>query len=707
MSNLNTKSAELAPYRPDDGLGGIATSREFQPQPFGMPQLGGQDPALARYRPDIDGLRAIAILAVVFYHAFPTILTGGFIGVDVFFVISGFLISENIFSSLDRGQFSFLAFYGRRIRRIFPALFLVLLFCLAYGFIVLLPTELAQLGKDTAGGSSFISNLLLWNEAGYFDRSAVSKPLLHLWSLGVEEQFYIFWPVALWIAYQTITGRFAFVFTVAIFSFGVNVAASSNNITADFYSPLTRFWELSSGAMLAWLALHPSSRLDSILHRINAQNPYLRNMASVVGLILIIGGTLLLKQQMRFPGWLALLPTSGAIVLIATGPSAWINRVVLSNRIAVFTGLISYPLYLWHWPLISYAYILRLGRAPREATAIGIVVISFLLAWLTYRLVERPFRFGGNRRSKTIALVAIMSLMGVAGTTTWLAKGFTSRFSDLPSINISKINAANRDGIFQPTKSMHVREIHKTDIAEITSGQSAVLFTGDSVLYQFGPRVQELFNHGLLKKTVDFVVSASCAPIPGIIRTGIFSHCSEMPKISDELIAEKHFDTIVLGGFWQGYLCECVYVERAGIRMKINTPEAVNNFYSNLEDEVRRFVATNHKVYLVLSVPMNQRFDPEQMISRSIAGFKIDPDVLRGIPVSDLVAATADANRRLIDIAKRTGARTLNPLPDICGTGPTCSSFFADGEPKFADEKHLRPIFVKDNITFLDDILTH
>ena len=180
-----------------------------------------------------------------------------------------------------------------------------------------------------------------------------------------------------------------------------------------------------------------------------------------------------------------------------------------------------------------------------------------------------------------------------------------------------------------------------------------------------------------------------------------------MPKITDELIAKKHFDTIVLGAFWHGYLCECVSVERAGTRMQVNTPEAINNVYANLEDEVRRFVQTNHKVYLILSTPMDHRFDPQQMITRSIGGFKVDPDVLKGIPVSALIAATADENRRLIDIAKRTGAITINPLPDICGAGPACSFFFGDGEPKFADEKHLRPIFVKDNITFLDDILTH
>ena len=672
-----------------------------------MPQVIPADRNPLRYRTDIDGLRALAVLAVVSYHGFPAALTGGFVGVDVFFVISGYLISGIIFSSLDRGQFSFMTFYGRRIRRIFPALFLVLLICLSYGFVVLLPTELAALGKDTAGGAGFISNIMLWNESGYFDRAAVSKPLLHLWSLGVEEQFYIIWPLALWGLWRTRLNRLAVFATVFLASFYLNCKLASEDVTFDFYSPLTRFWELSFGAMLAWLSLHPSSSLEEILRRFEGKRQSLRNMASIIGLALIIGGALLLDQQMRFPGALALLPTSGAVLLIAAGPSAVVNRVVLSNRIAVFIGLISYPLYLWHWPLISYAHILQFGRAPKPLAALGLIAISFLLAWLTYRLAERPIRFGNNLRSKTIALVVLTGLVGIAGTSTWLANGFASRYPGLPYIDITKINAAAGDGIFKHTRDMRVQEIQKNYISQIGGGNNGVLFIGDSLLYHYGPRVQELFAVGRLKSTVYFVVGPSCAPFPGIIKPGIFANCSNISKISDDLIATKNIKTIIIGCSWQGYHGDNVYVERSGVRMPINKPQAFDNFYANLEDYVKNLVQTNHKVYLILSVPTNARFDPKRMISRSLTGFKIDPDVLKGVQVSELTAATAETNQRLIAIAEKTGAMTMNPLSDICGIGVTCTSFFADGEPKFADSMHLRPIFVKDNITFFDDILTH
>lgn len=176
-----------------------------------------------KYRPDIDGLRAIAILSVIGFHAFPFLVQGGFIGVDIFFVISGFLISTIIFGSLERGNFSFVEFYIRRINRIFPALLLVLITCFAFGWFVLLSDEYKQLGKHIAGGAGFISNFIFWNESGYFDNVAEAKPLLHLWSLGVEEQFYIIWPLLLWLAWKRHLNLLSIAIIVAVISFALNI----------------------------------------------------------------------------------------------------------------------------------------------------------------------------------------------------------------------------------------------------------------------------------------------------------------------------------------------------------------------------------------------------------------------------------------------------------------------------------------------------
>ena len=204
-----------------------------------------------KYRPDIDGLRAVAVLSVVAFHAFPEWIKGGFIGVDVFFVISGFLISTIIFENLDRGTFSFAEFYARRIKRIFPALIFVLSACLIFGWLSLLPEELNQLGKHILGGAGFVSNLVLWSESGYFDNSAETKPLLHLWSLGIEEQFYIVWPFLVWAAWKRKLNLFYVTLSLLVASFASNIWLIQANPVATFYSPLTRFWELLCGSLLA------------------------------------------------------------------------------------------------------------------------------------------------------------------------------------------------------------------------------------------------------------------------------------------------------------------------------------------------------------------------------------------------------------------------------------------------------------------------
>ena len=372
--------------------------------------------ATDKYRPDIDGLRAFAVLSVVLYHAFPQMVRGGYVGVDIFFVISGFLISSILFAEMTEHRFSFTIFYGRRIRRIFPALAVCLAAVLAYGFVSLTPSELAQLGKHVFFGAGFLSNIVLWSESGYFDSAATYKPLLHLWSLGIEEQFYILWPALLWVVFRlkAKVGRLLAVLFLA--SFTINVALSITDISADFYLPVSRFWELLAGAGLAW-------RRQIVL------SPNVRSWISFAGLAALLTSAAFFTAEMRFPGWLALLPVAGAVAIILAGPEAAVNRVVFSNRAVVFVGLISYPLYLWHWPLISYAYVIRLGKAPTPLMATALVATSFLLAWATYRFIEYPVRFGAHRHRRTQIVAACVAVLGAWRTGSVDQKWFPRPFS--------------------------------------------------------------------------------------------------------------------------------------------------------------------------------------------------------------------------------------------------------------------------------------
>lgn len=416
-----------------------------------MPTCNTEHLTHPKYRPDIDGLRAIAILSVVGYHAFPFWVKGGFIGVDIFFVISGFLISTIIFGSLERNSFSFVEFYIRRINRIFPALLLVLIACYIFGWFALLPDEYKQLGKHIAGGSGFISNYLLWNESGYFDNIAETKPLQHLWSLGIEEQFYIVWPPLLWFAWKRRLNFLAIAITVGVISFALNVIKVHGDTISAFYSPQTRFWELMAGSVLAYMTQHkqnnfPKSKLwlETRLGKIiyaqakEANVKTLRNVQSMFGAVLIIIGVLVITKERLFPGWWAVLPTVGAVLIISAGAQAWLNRVVLSSRVLVWFGLISFPLYLWHWPLLSFARIIEIETPSREMR-IAVVVTAIAFAWLTYRLIEIPIRFGGHRKAKTITLIALMVAVGCVGYNCFERDGLAFR-SKVSNKNMAQLD---------------------------------------------------------------------------------------------------------------------------------------------------------------------------------------------------------------------------------------------------------------------------
>lgn len=391
------------------------------------------------YRSDIDGLRAIAVLAVIGFHFFPGSVKGGFIGVDVFFVISGFLISGLMFGQLENNRFSFLDFYSRRIRRIFPALMIVLAASLFLGWIALFPEEFKLLGKHIAAGAGFSSNLVLWGENNYFDVASDKKPLLHLWSLGVEEQFYIMWPLVLWIGKKFRLDLLLMTLGLASVSLGLNIyLVNINNNTAAYYAPYTRFWELSAGSLLAYILLYKenlSKRWPFHLKKKYSQIPDLtQHVFSTVGFCLIVVGVFFIAKDRSLYGLSNLFPVVGAVLIIASDKEAWLNQI-LSSRILAWIGLISYPLYLWHWPLLTFTRIVE-KEMPSILTRLVLILISILLAWLTFELVEKPIRFGEYKKIKTIILLIAMVVIGSVGYSCFVQNGLSSRA-------VVKMNAKN------------------------------------------------------------------------------------------------------------------------------------------------------------------------------------------------------------------------------------------------------------------------
>ncbi len=387
------------------------------------------------YRSDIDGLRAIAVLLVVAFHAFPRYAPAGFVGVDIFFVISGFLISRLIYKDLHDGSFSLLEFYSRRIKRIFPALIVVLLVCAVVGAAILFPDEYQTLGKHIVFGAGFGSNFLLLNEVGYFDEAAENKPLLHLWSLGIEEQFYVIWPALILLCARWKRDPLSVATIICIGSFAWNIALSTANPNAAFYLPVTRFWELMIGCMLASLFSQGGADAGRILRSVpwfgnlnQRHRSVIMQAVAPLGVALIVLSVVLIDRERTFPGWWALLPTIGAALLIGGAPAAPVVRYVMSNRVLVYIGLISYPLYLWHWPLLSFARIVHI-REPTVLIKLAAVAAAFGLAALTYRFIERPIRFGRSTSFKPIAAVVTLGAAGCIGALVYVNAGFPSRYS--------------------------------------------------------------------------------------------------------------------------------------------------------------------------------------------------------------------------------------------------------------------------------------
>jgi peptidoglycan/LPS O-acetylase OafA/YrhL len=355
------------------------------------------------YRPDVDGLRAIAVVAVVVFHAFPGALRGGFTGVDVFFVISGYLISRLIWLGLADGKFSLLTFYGRRVLRLFPALLVVLAACLIAGWWLLAPGGYERLGRDTAAAAVYLSNFVFWRESGYFAPAASARPLTHLWSLAVEEQFYLLYPWLLIATFRRQRATVGLLLTLLVASFAVSVVILRIDPAQAFYLLPSRFWELLAGGLLAYAEIHltwqPSRRVATVV--------------SLCGLALLPLAFLGPRGGGDFPGWWALVPVAAAVLLLGGGPHATFNRLVLARRPLVVIGLMSYPLYLWHFPLLALARA-RYGTLSTGA-AIAVVALSFVLAYLTFRLIEVPLRFHVRRVSWTPVPVLIVLMLALGG----------------------------------------------------------------------------------------------------------------------------------------------------------------------------------------------------------------------------------------------------------------------------------------------------
>ncbi len=636
-----------------------------------------------KYRPDIDGLRAIAVGAVVLSHAFPRLLPAGFVGVDIFFVISGYLISSILIKEFERNSFSIANFYSRRIRRIFPALLSMMFAVMLFGWAFLFKSEFATLGHHVAASTLYSENFLLWSEASYFDVSSELKPLLHLWSLAIEEQFYIFWPLLMYFAHRRKV-NFALMFAgFAGLSFALNLHDVANAPTAAYYSPLGRSWELMIGSCLAYVQVH---RPELLSRSGNAQ--------STIGLLLLVLALTLIGPTRGFPGFWGLLPTLGSALLIAGGANSWINRRLLAAKPMVWCGLISYPLYLWHWPLLSFCHIIY-GRLS-TGQAVACVLSATVLATLTFRFIERPFRLRGHDSRKVSLLGALMVVAMTCGIVI-MSGGIASRLQYFNEPTLTEWD-------FLKARTPDFDDNNGAGVFRLGTGRANnVLFIGDSHIAQYASRIDRVIMADTLKPGAVLAIGGGCIPIEDVDNDD--PHRRNCWKLRDEAyaMAEQHqFHTIVIGGAWNWYFLGADYVyESAAGKAPLTSEQGRQAALERLGERIASLVKSGDRVVLLLDNPLSHDLKLSGLeIRLSLSKRRLDANRTVTVDVRQL-----ELRQQLLDLASRTGADVIDPFGAVC-VKDVCRVTDETGLPMYKDEGHFNPDWVIGHASFIDAALT-
>jgi peptidoglycan/LPS O-acetylase OafA/YrhL len=632
-----------------------------------------------KYRPDIDGLRAIAVVPVILYHAKVAGFTGGFVGVDVFYVISGYLITSLIAKDILLGSFSFVSFYERRVRRIFPALFAVLFSCTLAAAVFFVPKDFIAFGKSMIAVTFFAGNEFFRRTgglSGYFDRTAESQALLHTWSLSVEEQFYLFFPTGLLLLARWGKGRLTrYLFIVAAISFLFSIWAIRHRPLIAFYSLIPRAWELLLGALLA-MKVAPALK-----GRVS------REIAGLMGLGLIACAVFLFSQETTFPGWRALLPCVGALLIIyasENGPSS--VGTALSFRPLVFIGVISYSLYLWHWPIIVFGRYFSAGDLSGVETAAAIV-LSFLMAFISFEFIERPFRGRGsrvNRRQIFSFGFAACVLSIVLGLAIYGFRGFPGRYDD--STRQLVLENVTRKNDFQEVCGNWKTEVHSmSDINFCNLGTDRpkkIMFLGDSHVQQLYPLIKKLYDDDELDdRGVVLAIENACLPSERLNSIGKGYHCDAFTHFALIRAEAPDIDTVFIAfNTWfavHRFVCPSVQGSCVG---KVSVEEARNRFLDELAEHIRELRMNGKRVIVSLPFPMYDKSIPDLEIRNAVFG---------GLGLN---AAARDITLpimrdQLASVAQRAGADIFDPRESLCD-GENCITQL-NGVSIYKDDNHI------------------
>lgn len=662
-------------------------------------------PRKSIYRPDIDGLRAVAVMSVLFYHVGFEAFEGGYVGVDVFFVISGYLITRLIHQELVSGAFSFGKFYERRARRLFPALFFTWVVCLTAAFLLFSPEHFERFGGALLHSVLSVSNYFFWGESGYFDTDTIFKPLIHTWSLSVEEQFYFVWPALFYFLMTRTSGRMVpvFVFALGIASLYYSQRSLVTDPAGAFFLAPARVVEFAIGASMVWIG---EFRID---------NRSVLESFALIGLVLIAYSALEFSEKTAFPGFSALVPCLGTALLIYSGAAAK-SAVLLNNPISVGVGLISYSLYLIHWPIIVfYQYYKFDVLSDFERTAI--CFISLVAAALMYRYVEQPFRLGKTKAVRfsppafglTCALLALVVVFPAANI--WANGGWDWRLGE----------KRNEAALLHPIKES-ITEFHRPLAKGVADGGARAFGLGaapedaEAKVLVIGDSHAEHLKHGLdyLGKkygfTIDFYVATGCPPIFGAHKIygqgGIANPpprqelCKEQTRIWEDFIFRYQYDFVALSSRW-AWLYESTYYERFRIRNDYlvdrenpvyTVAASRKTFQKQLKYTVDTILSSGAKAIIFSQVP-NHGKNPEGC--DNVPKYIINAGRLNarcsGVSRKTATERLAFTDATVTALAGQKGVFAVVPSRYFCPAGATACLAFSGNTRMYTDADHVNP----------------
>lgn len=587
------------------------------------------------------------MLAVLGFHVIPWRFPGGYIGVDIFFVISGFLITRILWRDLEEQKFSLSNFYAKRIRRLFPALLFLLAVCGLLILFVGLPNEISTYGMGAIAAAFYVSNHYFLSRSDYFDEGLESDPLLHTWSLSVEEQFYLVFPLLLLLIFR-VNKKHAgiWLFVVAALSLLLSELLLEEHRSTSFFIAPSRFWQFLAGSMLAIMPL--KSKLPSAL----------MDVLNLVGLSALLWGIWAFSDQTLFPGFSALLPTLGTVLVIFAGQQeGLITFRLLANPVTRFFSNISYSLYLWHWPLIVF-YKLQLVPQPASEDRYLLIALSIVLGYLSWRFVERPFRHIElkNRARSVITAGAVASaLVAIFGAALVFSEGGKQRFTDeqlsyLEYLSYDADPFYRTDECFMTSRTEGVRDFRRDICVNFNVEKPNVLIVGDSHSAQYVAAFKESID------AVEFsqVNASGCRPLVSYKGE---KRCTEMTRLAFEDIANQYkFDAIIIAGRWESEDMDAIH-------------ETVN------------YLSQKTTNVIVLGPIIEYR----QALPRLLVRYGGDEDALKNARTYKRIEALDHRMRSLLELSS---TEYYSILQTMC-TGNDCLLFSKDGSPIQFDASHL------------------